>query len=280
VDIIDPWPDGFVEHFRGVTKKMAQLAIFPMRQRAGYIFKNSSAIISISNQYIQWAKRTYAPEQNNTACFYPAIQFDEIKRQLAQVAQVVQKNENEFVVIYAGSLAVSYDISTILKAAEILEAKHPDNIKFIIAGDGPQKVAIQAYEQTHKNLKYVGRVSKEKLMEEYYKADVGLTQHIKGATQSVTYKLFDLLASGLPIMNSLESEMKDIILNHGVGFHNEPGDAEALANHILECSNNKGLLAEMRSRAQKLTSEQGDAKIVYEKALDFIEHTAAQKQLS
>jgi len=108
-------------------------------------------------------------------------------------------------------------------------------------------------------------------MEEYYRADIGLTQHIKGATQSVTYKLFDLLGCGLPIMNSLESEMKTIILDYQVGFHNKPGDVNQLANNILRCYNDRKLLLEMKERSLKLTSEQGDAAVVYAKAINLIE---------
>ena len=161
-------------------------------------------------------------------------------------------------------------LPTILKAAEILEKEQP-NIHFVIAGDGPQKDIVEAYEQNHSNLEYLGRLPKEKLMEEYYLADIGMTQHIKGATQSVTYKLFDLLACGLPIMNSLESEMKSIILDHQVGFHNEPGNARALANNILKCSANQQLLSTMKKDALALTQKLGDAAVVYSKALDFIE---------
>ena len=126
----------------------------------------------------------------------------------------------------------------------------------------------------HSNLNYLGRLPKEQLMEEYYKADLGLTQHIRGATQSVTYKLFDLLACGLPIMNSLESEMKAIILNNQVGFHNESGDANQLATNILSCYNDRTLLETMKQNALALTSREGDSAIVYAKALDYMEHIA------
>jgi glycosyltransferase involved in cell wall biosynthesis len=109
-------------------------------------------------------------------------------------------------------------------------------------------------------------------MEEYYVSDIGLTQHIKGATQSVTYKLFDLLACGLPIMNSLESEMKSIIVDYKVGFHNSPGDFEQLAKNIHLCYEDSALLSAMKTNALQLTAEQGDSKMVYENALHFIEN--------
>lgn len=269
VDIIDPWPNAFLEHMKGLKKIAVHLGILPLKQKANSVFNNASGIMAISKQYIDFAK-TYRKSSVPTAVFYPAVQFDEMKRQLSEASQKVTKKPDQITVIYAGSLGFSYDLPTILKAAEILEKEQP-NIHFIIAGDGPQKEMVEIYEQQHSNLEYLGRLPKEKLMEEYYLADIGMTQHIQGATQSVTYKLFDLLACGLPIMNSLESEMKSIILDHQVGFHNEPGNTRQLADNILKCAADSQLLQTMKKDALALTQKLGDAAVVYSKALDFIE---------
>ena len=269
IDIIDPWPDVFIQHMAGIKRSIVHLGVTPLQRKTAIAFRNSSAVMAISKQYIDWAKK-YTTEQKKSAYFYPAVQFDEIKKQLEVAKTKRTKQNNILTVIYAGSLGFSYDIPTILKAAEILEKQQP-KIQFIIAGDGPQKAIVGDYQSTHSNLKYLGRLSKEKLMEEYYVSDIGLTQHIKGATQSVTYKLFDLLACGLPIMNSLESEMKSIIVDHKVGFHNNPSDFEQLAKNILRCYEDKALLSAMKVNALQLTAEQGDSKTVYENALHFIE---------
>lgn len=270
IDIIDPWPDVFIQHMTGIKRSIVHLGVTPLQRKTALAFRNSSAIMAISKQYIDWAGN-YIKEQKKSAYFYPAVQFDEIKKQLEVAKTKRTKQNNILTVIYAGSLGFSYDLPTILKAAEILEKKQPQ-IQFIIAGDGPQKKIVEDYQSTHSNLKYLGRLSKEKLMEEYYVSDIGLTQHIRGATQSVTYKLFDLLACGLPIMNSLESEMKSIIVDNKVGFHNNPGDFEQLAKNILLCYEDSALLSAMKTNALQLTAKQGDSKMVYQNALHFIEN--------
>jgi len=270
IDVIDPWPEAFIEHQKGIKKELLKYLIYPLRQKTAYIFKNANAVIAISNQYINWAK-SYNKRLTNNAVYYPAVHLAEMQSQLTSAALTTTKKENEFRVIYAGSLGLSYDIQTILKAAAIIEKQFSTSIQFVIAGDGPQKEIIKNYENQHNNLVYLGRLSKEQLMKEYFLADIGLTQHIKGATQSVTYKLFDLLACGLPIMNSLESEMKNIILDNQVGFFNVPGDENELAMNIKKCFEDTEKLKEMKERAKTLTETKGDAKVVYAKALNFIE---------
>ena len=40
-DIIDPWPDVFMSHLKGLKKTAAGVAIYPLRKRVSYIFKNT-----------------------------------------------------------------------------------------------------------------------------------------------------------------------------------------------------------------------------------------------
>lgn len=277
VDIIDPWPDIFRKNMKGIPLKLQDLILAPMIARVKSIFKKASAVTAISHQYINWA-RGYYPQLSQTDCFYPAVQLKQVQNQLAVIGSKVTKDISKFRIIYAGSLASSYDIPTILKAANILEDKYPGKTEFIIAGAGPHAVAVNEYAEKNTNLKYLGRLAKHDLMKEYFLSDLGLTQHIKGATQSVTYKLFDLLACGLPIMNSLESEMKDIILDNKVGLFNAPGDAVCLAANIEYCLTNKIEYEAMRQRAVELTARLGDADVVYENALGFIEKIASKNR--
>ena len=181
-------------------------------------------------------------------------------------------------IIYAGSLASSYNIPTILKAADALSKDYSDKIEFVIAGAGPQEGIINDYIESHTNLRYVGRLSKEDLMKEYYKSDLGLIQHLPGAFQTVTYKLFDLLSCGLPILNSLESELNDIVLDNKVGFFNKPHDYEKLAENILYCYNHPEKLQQMKKKAIEVTAKLGDTSKVYADVVKLMEKLKADAE--
>jgi glycosyltransferase involved in cell wall biosynthesis len=268
IDIIDPWPDIFRKPLRSLPAFVQNALLFPMERKVRTLFKTVDGVTAISRQYIDWARK-YNSELYPADCFYPAVDFEGMQRQLKEAAQSGLKDESPFCVIYAGSLASSYDIPAILQAAGWLERKYGQAIRFLIAGAGPQAESIKEYEQAHGNLVYLGRLSKQELMRQYYLSDAGLTQHIKGASQSVTYKLFDLLACGLPIFNSLESEMKDIILDNQVGFFNEPGNGIQLAENIERLYLDKGLQQRYRDNALRLTRSQGDSRVVYGRLVDF-----------
>jgi len=268
VDIIDPWPDVFLKVFPSSVRNLARIPLSPLYSKLKEIIKNCSGITAISKQYIDWAK-SFSSGNKSTAFFYPAVQFDDVKEAFSKLKASVSKDSSKLRLIYAGSLSSSYDIPTILEAAAVIEQKYPGKTEFAIAGTGPQEELI--HKRALKNVSYLGWLGQEEIYREFYLSDIGLTQHVKGATQSVTYKLFDYLSAGLPILNSLESEMADIIVNNKVGFNNKCHDADSLVANIEKFISDRELLQQYKLNALQLTARIGDSKIVYNNLIDFIE---------
>jgi glycosyltransferase involved in cell wall biosynthesis len=251
-----------------VYRGTARIALFPFYNKLKTILQASSGITAISEMYIKWAKE-YCVDKKPTAFFYPAIEYDEVQEAFERFRLTIKKDESKLRIIYAGSLASSYDIPTILQAADIVEDQFPGKVQFIIAGTGPQEALIKA--KNRKNVTFLGWLGQEEIYKEFFLSHIGLIQHIKGATQSVTYKLFDYLGAGLPILNSLPSEMWDIIEKNHVGFNNKSGDADLLAANIEKFIIDKNLLQLYKQNALNLTSQQGNSKVVYKKLIHFIE---------
>lgn len=276
VDLIDPWPDSFRKMMPWMPEKGQDLILEPFIKKTKKIFDRADAITGIAKQRLTWAK-SYNPTCDEYHYYYPSADLTEVQRKLSKIADKTDKGE-KLQIIYAGSLASSYNIPTILKAADFLSRDYSDKIEFVIAGAGPQENIINDYIATHENLRYVGRLSKEDLMKEYYKSDLGLIQHLPGAFQTVTYKLFDLLSCGLPILNSLESELNDIVLENDVGFFNKPYDDEKLAENILYCYNHPEKLDQMKKRAIEVTAKLGDTSKVYSDVVKLMEKLKADAE--
>ncbi|HVG41736.1 MAG TPA: glycosyltransferase, partial [Chitinophagaceae bacterium] len=256
VDIIDPWPDVFLKVFPPAIRTLAQIPLSPFYRKLKRIMNTCSGLSAISEQYVEWAK-TFTKRKIDSAFFYPAVPLAEVTEALNKLSTTIQKDNSKLRIVYTGSLASSYDIPCILNAAALLEKKFPGKTEFIIAGAGPQEKLIKESNLT--NIKFLGWIGQEEMYKQFYLSDIGLTQHVKGATQSVTYKLFDYLSAGLPILNSLESEMADIIADNKVGFNNKCGDAEELATNIERFLMDKALLNNYKHNALSLTASLGDS---------------------
>ena len=269
LDIIDPWPDILNEKRKGLFGNTPNLILRPIKFIIKHIFKKVTAVTAISNLYITWFKK-YNNKIQFAQCFYPAINYNETQNLILSLEHQKNNNRKKTRIIYAGNLSNSYDIPTILEAAAILHDHFKDDIEFVIAGKGNQENLIHKYTSKYNNLIYLGFLTKEKLAIEYINSDLGLAQYEPGSTQSVTYKLFDLLSFGLPILNSLEGEMKYIINDNKVGLFNEPGNADMLVNNILLLHNNKELLNEFKKNTLQVASSQGNVTIVYSKLVSFL----------
>lgn len=263
IDIIDPWPDVFLKFVPKRIENFAKFIFSPYKFVLRNILKNSNGYLAISNEYISWANEIWP--NSNSYCCYPAIDVLSYKTMIESFN--ISKSKNVLNVVYAGSLGASYDIPTILSAAESLNSKFPDKIKFHIAGAGQYQDEVERYEKNYQNLKFYGRLNYSDLLKLYAECHVGLSQYREGATQSVTYKLFDYLGAGLPILNSLQSEMKTFIEEQQVGKNNLPGDYSALANNIIHLLEENALL-EMQKNAINVANKFGNSKTVYSRFID------------
>ncbi len=275
-DIIDPWPDSFIKDVPSLLKPMSRGLIKPFYKKLKRILQNSTAVTSISNGYLDWAK-SRCGEISRTECFYPALDFDRIQSKIERLKELEIKNSDLLRVIYVGSLGSSYDLPAIVEAAWILEEKYPGKTEFVIAGSGPQSGFVEEYAEKLNNLSYLGWISDEELIRQYYLSDLGLIQHKNNLTQTVTYKLFSYLSAGLPILNSLQSEMADIIAENDVGMNNPNGDADVLARNIETFLFNREKLDAYKRNALHLTRENGDSKVVYGKMIQLLEDIVSQR---
>lgn len=277
VDIIDPWPDVFLRLFPAALKPVARAAFAPMYRQLDQILNRCSGVISISEQYVDWAKG-YHKDIPYTGVFYPSVPFKEVQEKIAAAAAKETRKDNRLTLVYAGNLGIAYDIPAILRAAELVEQQRPGRTSFVFAGAGHHKPAIEEQAKRQGNISFLGRIGYDDLMANYAKADIGIAQYSKGATQSVTYKLFDYLSAGLPVLNSLMSEMAVIIDKHDVGMNNDPGNAEQLAAGIMRYLDEPGLLERQRRNALELTAKEGDNDVVYARIVDFL--LASRKKAS
>lgn len=271
IDIIDPWPDSFIKDVPNFLKKFSKVFIASFYKKLKKSFENSSAITAISNGYLQWASEHHT-KNKRTSCFYLAMNFRETQNIYTEFSKLnLNKDLSVLRLIYAGSLASSYDIPTIINAAKELNEKYPGKTEFIITGDGPQKGIITEAMKYHTNIKYLGYVSKDELFRQYYLADIGLIQHKNSLTQTITYKFFNYLSAGLVLLNSLQSEMADLIEKEELGLNNLEGDWPKLVKNIEVFLNNKSLLEQYKKNALSFASDQGDSNMVYGRLINFIE---------
>lgn len=277
VDFIDPWPLSHVKMLPAFLKPFGKLIFKKQFGQVKSVLKKSSGIASISDEYVSWAKQVSGLETLKNGIFYPAVDLDKVESKISSYRRkkIHVENQNEKLkIIYAGNLGNAYDIPCILKAAEIVENAYPGKTKFIIAGAGSYEGDIRKKAAKTGNISFLGRVDYDTLMENYAESNLGLAQYFAKGTQSITYKFFDYLGAGLPILNSLQGEMATLTIQHNVGLNNMPSNAKQLADNIIYILNNQEELNKMKANAINLTKKEGDNKVVYSRFAEYLESFA------
>ena len=204
---------------------------------------------------------------------YVGNELKEFDREAAENLASVDKPEGEFWVTYAGTLGTSYDIATLIRAADILRKEGFDNLRIVLLGDGPLRADFEriAAECTA-SVSFVGYVPHALMAAYLVKSDVTVNSLVSKASQSIVSKIGDYLASGHPMINTgLDPEFWGKVEQDGFGVNVRPEDPDALAKTIRELMENPEKCAEMGNAARRIGQEQFDRPHSYQKIIRVVD---------
>jgi glycosyltransferase involved in cell wall biosynthesis len=145
-----------------------------------------------------------------------------------------------FKIMFAGNIGSCQDFETIVEAATILKDKN--NIQFLILGDGLMKKWAQEEVVKRKlpgTFHFLGQKPVEMMPFYFSKADVLIVSLSDSELFSITVpgKVQAYLASGKPILGSLNGEGAQIINQWKAGLTCDASNPPLLAKRIEEMSN-------------------------------------------
>jgi len=162
---------------------------------------------------------------------------------------------DRFVVMHAGNIGLSQNLDIVLDAAEHLRAR--DDIRIVFVGDGARRVLLErrARERCLDHVVFLPYQPRERMGESYAAADVFVVSLLPGlAGCIVPSKVYSILAAGRPYVAAVEEACEVVALTRaeGCGFVVAPGDARALADHVIELADTPGLADRMGARAREV----------------------------
>lgn len=166
--------------------------------------------------------------------------FDYNKENFA-LEDVDLNNMKTFKVLYTGSMGRANSLNYLIQAAQLIQDKGYNDIRFIFFGDGDQKKYLQQYvnDKIIRNIIFKGRVEKKYISNILSKSELNIFTGEKSDLYRYGLslnKMFDYLASGKPIVSNVECGY-DILEKYNCGITAKGGSAETLAAAILKIYN-------------------------------------------
>ena len=276
-DVEDLWPEALSMVIRWDPLKKL---IFPYFERpAEECYKRASAVIGTSEDYTQRAvKNGSARADVKLETVYVGCDLDAFDQGVKEHLDTISKAESEWWLTYTGNLGKSYHLETLLEAAELL--KDDENLKIKILGTGVMEEKLQAMkaEKGLDNVEFLGYQPYPYMAAYLVKSDAALNSFRKNAPQSIVNKVGDYLASGHPMINTLENPVFCELVNfYECGLNVPAEDAKALAEAVLGLKNHPEESERMGRNARKLAEEEFDRPRAYARILEIAEELTAAK---
>lgn len=233
VDIEDLWPEAMSMVIK--NRAVRKILLHSFERDAEITYKNADGVIGTSEDYTDRAfkkrKRDIPAETVYVGC-----NLAEFDAGVEKYGDEIVKEEGHFWVTYAGSISTSYDIKTLIDAGYALKNK---NVHVQILGTGSLKNELEEYSRNMENIHFWGFTPYPKMAAVLSKSDVVVNSFIKGAPQSIVNKVGDYLASGKPMINTLENPIFcKLVEENDVGINIEAENAtklkDAIEHYFLE----------------------------------------------
>ena len=262
VDVEDLWPEAMRMVLDIPVVSDILFSYFTVNAKKAY--RLADGIIGSSDEYRDEPLKygVHAPRSKTVYVGTDLARFD--AGAAANAAEVI-KPEGEYWVTYAGTLGTSYDIDTLITAADLLQARGRSDIRVMLLGGGPDEDRLKALAQkTEAQVRFPGYLPYERMAAYLKASDITVNSLVAKASQSIVSKIGDYLAAGKPMINTgLNPEFKHKVTADGFGVNVEPGDARALADAIEGIYRAPENAAAMGTAARQIAEAQFDRPQTY-----------------
>lgn len=246
VDVLDLWPEIFKIYFPKFMFWSYEIIFYFLKRRRLNFAKQSSLLIGASEDYL------YPYLKLNNPKIISYIGYDDHFFQ----SNITKKfkfdlSPLDLNIIYAGTFGVNYDIKTVFITAK--KIKHL-KIKFFFIGKGEMSDWMVNYKKINRlnNIQIHDPISVSDLHNLYPSFDIGLSSYQKYSSVSMPLKFYDYLKYSLPILNSLDGEIKRLISYNNVGLNYKAEDVSDLRNKLVFLSKNKNVLKEYSNNYSRI----------------------------
>lgn len=239
-EVRDMWPEGSVQ--LGVLKNKLLIRLSYWFEHLCY--KNAHLIVACSEgmkadiyNRFHYKNIVVVPNACDTQFFAPFAN-----------APMPAAYRGKKLVVYAGSLGVMDHCMQIMEAARLLDTKkHPD-VMFLIIGDGIERSMMEAYKQEHQlhHVEFLGLIPKTQVAPLLTHAVCSIVcfKNVPVLNTVSPNKMFDAFAAGVPIVQTTQGWIKDMLAEHHAGITvrpDEPADMMAAIEVYLSDDNRRSV---------------------------------------
>jgi glycosyltransferase involved in cell wall biosynthesis len=276
-ELLDLWPAAPIAlgHLNG----RFEIAVAEWLERTLYAHADR-IVVSSAAVHSTLLRRGFPAEQvllvanfSETELFHPAAGNGDLRARNSLAGK--------FVALYAGAMGATNGVYQLADAAAVLRRRGEDRIVILAVGEGNQRQLLS--ERVRKegldNLVLLPPVPREELPALVAASDVTLTvfdPHPVLALNSPN-KFFDSLAAGKPVVVNVDGWLRRLVEENSAGVYVPAGNAEALADRLVELSRDPGRVQTMGANARDLAEREFARDVLADRLVEHLEQLAERR---
>ncbi len=277
VDVQDLWPETFQRILPKPLRPLGRFLLSPSQRRIARAYRNADAVCGVADAYCNRAVELGGDKQF-VRTIPLGIDLDVFDAATQTSFEELTRPVDEMWLIYAGSLNVSYDSLTIIRAAKLIRERGTAGGKWrlFISGRGEQAEMAKQLIETHKleNVTLTGFMEFEQWAYLLSQCDVGFNASLPDALIYLPNKIFYYFAAGLAVVNTIPGQCSRIVSQGNCGMDYPAGDVEACAAVIEKMLADPQATRQMGQASRKLAETTYDRRLMMPKYVEFIKRVA------
>lgn len=230
----DLWPQTFVDFEKISARNPLAVLLYRFEK---FLYNKSERIIVLFDRAVNYVESKGI--DNNKVVYLPnGVNIDNHKNLESDDKLKVLMSKYKKTVIYTGSHGIANHLKPIIETANFIQHKTKNkDIHFVLVGDGPLKTDLIKIAESKKleNITFLNPISKEKIPFLLSLADLSIISIKDSPLYKWGFsmnKLYDYMASGLPIMMYANKRVIGDLENlHGISISET---SEQLAKNIID----------------------------------------------
>jgi glycosyltransferase involved in cell wall biosynthesis len=184
----------------------------------------------------------------------------------------------KFVVLYIGAHGISQALIAVLESARELE--HDDDVVFVFVGEGAEKKKLmeRAAQLGLRNVRFVPGQPK-RLMADWYAASDAVLVPLRNIPLFETFipsKMFEIMASGRPIIGSVRGEARSILERSGSALLVDPENSKGIVAAVHQLHHDRELGRRLGAAGREFVATHYDRRQLARQYLDLLIDVAKQ----
>ncbi len=282
-DIRDLWPDEIRDLAPLALRPLAELALFNAYRKLQFVCAGASAICGVSRSYLdyglKYSRRRRSSDLNLGVDFVFPLGYSEqnIAKDAAAAAEKwygeLAIPADAFLVCFFGTIGKYFDLGTVIHAARELG----NNFYFVLGGAGSSLNEYKTRAAGLKNVVFTGWLDAAQMQTVMKHASVGLAPYSTSARMSLPNKPFEYMCAGLPVVSSIQHELKEILAVNKAGISYHADSYRELYSVLRKLRDDQSLRKELGANARALFEREYTTEKVFVKAFAQIRRVIEAK---